>query len=154
MTDPKIEKEIALLKKCMAMLRDFHDIFDDAILTETAVPQDEGRLQQLRENLPGEWDSLFRQLGVRRDDSVYAMVKTASSLPAVIVMTVFQRRKLYDLWHKAYMKLHFLLGKLQHRKERLEDLRPGRLKAKKFLKSPVMVIIIAMVVLLLYIVLK
>jgi len=150
MRDPKLDEEIGLLRRCVEMLRQFHDIFDNAVSTETVVPEDEGKIQQLRQALPAEWDTLFGQLDLARDESVQTMVDMAISLPAVISMTSFQTRKLYDLWHKAYMKLHFLRGRLQYRKERLEPLRPGKLKAKKFLATLVVVIIVAVIALVLY----
>lgn len=152
MLDAKLEEEIGLLKRCMETQRRFHEIFDNALSTETVVPEDEGKIQQLRQVLPEEWDAIFGQLNLRHDDSVQTMVDMASSLPAVVSMTSFQSRKLYDLWHRAYMKLHFLLGRLQYRKERLAALHPGRLKAKRFLSSPVFVIVLAIIALLLYIV--
>ncbi len=154
MTDPKLEEEISLLRKCMAMLRHFHDIFDNAIVTEAVVPEDEGSIQELRESVPKQWTLAHRQLSLGDDDAVDTLVRMASSLPAIITLTDFQKRKLYALWHKAYMKLHYLLGKLQYRKEMLESFHPGRLKAKKFLIGPVVVIIVALVVLLVYIVLR
>jgi hypothetical protein len=154
MKDPKLEEEIALVKRCMETLRRFHSIFDAALSTETVVPEDEGRIQQLRQALPGEWEAVFNRLKLRRDDSVQSVVEMANSLPAVVSMTHYQSRKLYDLWHKAYMRLHFLLGSLEYRRESLADLRPGKLKAKKFLTSPVFVIILAMIALVLYIILQ
>jgi hypothetical protein len=78
----------------------------------------------------------------------------ASSLSAVIALNNFQRRKLYDLWHKAYMKLHFLLGKLEYRQEKLEAFGRGRRKVKTLLRGPAIVIVVGLVVLILYIVLK
>jgi len=154
MIDPKLEEEVASLKRCMENLKRFHDIFDSAVLTETVLPQDEEKIRELRRVLPEQWDGLHAELGVRHDESVSAIVEMASSLPEVVSMTDFQKRKLYDLWHKSFMKLHFLLGKLQHRKEKLEALRPGRLKAKRFLTSPIVVIIAGLVVLLLYLILR
>ena len=154
MIDPKLEEEIALLTRCMETLKRFHDICDKTILTETVVPEDERKIQELREALPGQWDSLLWQLHLHDDDSVRIIVKMVSSLSAVVIMTHFQTRKLYALWHRSYMKLHFLLGKLQYRKERLQAIRPARLKAKKFLIRPVFVIIVAVVALLLYIVVR
>ncbi len=154
MTDPKLEEEIALVGRCMEMLKHFHDIFDSAILSETVVPEDEGKIQRLREALPSQWDSLFRKLQLRDDESVETLVKMASSLPTVITMTEYQVRKLYALWHKSFMKLHSLLGKLQHRKEMLQAFRSGKAKAKKLLLAPVVLIIVGLVALLLYIVLR
>ncbi len=153
MTDPELEDQIGLVKRCMETLRRFRDVFDNALSTETIVPEDEGRIQQYRQALPEEWNAVLRRLELRHDDSVQVMVDMASSLPAVVAMTSYQSRKLNDLWHKAYMKLHFLFGRLHHRKERLANLRPGRLKARKFFSSPVFVIILAMIALLVYIVL-
>lgn len=154
MTDPKLEEEISLLTRCMETLRRFHDIFDKAVLTETVVPEDERKIQALREALPGEWDSLHRQLHLRNDDSVRIIVDMVTSLSAAVIMTHYRIRNLYALWHKSYMKLHFLFGKLQYRKEMLESIRSARLKGKKFLIRPVFVIIVAVVGLLLYIVLR
>lgn len=154
MRDPKLEEEIALVKRCMEMLKRFHEIFDNAIVSETLIPEDETRIEQLAKTLPEEWDSLFRQLGLRHDDSVESVAGMASSLSAVIALNNFQRRKLYDLWHKAYMKLHFLLGKLEYRQEKLEAFGRGRRKVKTLLRGPAIVIVVGLVVLILYIVLK
>jgi hypothetical protein len=154
MTDPKLDEEINLLKKCMDALKRFHDIFDNAVLTETVVPDDEGKLQELRQSLPQKWDSLFQSLGLKRDDSVRSLVDAASSLSAVNLFTDYQKRKLYDLWHKTFMRLHFLLGKLQYRKERLQALPAGRLRAKKFFASPLFVVLVVVVLVLLYILLR
>lgn len=154
MTDPKLEEEIALVKKCMEMLKHFHGIFDSAILSEMVVPEDEGRAQQLREALPSQWDTLLRKLKLRDDESVHTLVDMVSSLPAAITMTDYQRRKLYALCHRCLMKLHFLLGKLQYRKEMLEAFRSGTLKAKKLLMALAFFVIVGLVALLLYVVLR
>ena len=141
MDDPKLEEEIELVKECSEMLRRFHDIFDKAVLTETVVPEDEGRLQELRAELPLRWDSLLKRLGLSADPSVDVVVNTADSLSIVVGLTEFQKRKLYDAWHKAYMRLHLLLGRLQLRKERLKALRPGKLNIGKLRTGPVLVIV-------------
>jgi hypothetical protein len=154
MTDPKLEEQIAVLTECAENLRRFHEIFDKAVSTETVAPEDEGKMQQLRNRLPSQWDALLQKLGLRQDDSVATMVEMASSLPAIVVMTDYQKRKLYDLWHKAYMKLQFLRGKLEYRKEQLEELHSGKVKAKRLLTSPVIVIILGLIALLVYIVLR
>jgi hypothetical protein len=154
MTDPRLEEQVDLIKSCMETLKRFHDIFNQASLTETVVSEDEPEFQQLRKVLPEKWDSLFHQLGLKTEESVPALVELATSLSTVVTLTEYQRRKLYDLWHKSYMKLHYLLGKLQYRKDRLESLPIGRLRAKKFLASPFFFIILMLIALLVYLVLR
>lgn len=154
MTDPMLDEQIALVKACMESFRRFHQIFNNAALTETVVPEDEGKLQDLRQTLPQQWDSLFRALGLRSDDSVRSIVALASSLSTVIVLTDFEKRKLYDLWHRAYMKLNFLLGRLGHRRERLQALSRGKLKTKKLVSSPVFVLIAMVIALIVYILVR
>jgi hypothetical protein len=141
MDDPKLEDEIERVKECSEMLRRFHDIFDKAVLTETVVPEDEGKFQELRAELPLRWEALFKRLGLPVDPSVDVAVQTADSLSIVVGLTEFQKRKLYDSWHKAYMRLHLLLGRLQHRKERLKAFRPGKFSVGKLRTGPVLVII-------------
>lgn len=150
MTDPKLEEQIELVKVCLESLRRFHEVFENAILTETVVPEDEGKLQELRASVPQQWESVFDELGLRRDDSVAALVEIASSLSAVVLLTEFQTRKLYDLSHKAYMKLHFFLGRLQYRKESLASFHPAAAKARKFLTGAIIVIVLAGIALLIY----
>jgi len=154
MTDAKLQEQISLVNVCMESLRRFHDIFDNAILTETVVPEDEGKLQELRATLPQQWESLFQQLGLRQNDSVQAVTEVASSLSTVITLTEFQTRKLYDLWHKSYMKLHFFLGRLQYRKESLASFHPAVAKARKFLTGAVIIVVLVGIALLIYSLLK
>lgn len=139
MTDPKLDEEIALVKKCLESMKRLHDIFDGAIVTETVVPEDEGRLQELRALLPLQYQSVCDHLRLHADNTVEQIVEMASSLSSVILLPDFQRRKLYDYWHKTYMKLQFLLGRLNHRKEQLESL--GRGRARKFLASPLFLVV-------------
>jgi len=154
MTDPKLEEEIGLVKGCLESLKRFHDTFDNALLTEMVVPEDEGKLQELRATLPLQCDSLFERLGLHRDNSIDQIVEMASSLSVVIMLTDFQKRKLYDVWHKAYTKLSLLLGRLQYRKERLEALGAARLKARRFLASPIFVILVMVIALLIFLLLQ
>lgn len=146
MTDPKLDEEIALVNTCLESLKRFHDIFDGAIVTETVVPEDEGKLQELRALLPLQYQSVCDRLRVRPDNMVAEMLEMANSLSAAILLPDFQRRKLYDFWHKTYMKLQFLLGRLNHRKEQLESLAGG--KARKFFTSPLF-LVVALAILLL-----
>jgi hypothetical protein len=151
MTDPKLEEEIGLVKGCLESLKRFHDIFDNAVLTETVVPEDEGNLQELRATLPMHYDSLLERLGLRRDNLIEQIVEMANSLSAVILLTDFQRRKLYDVWHRTYMRLSFLLGRLQYRKERLEALRGGGLKTRRFLTSPFFLILLVVIIVVVFV---
>lgn len=146
MTDPKLDEEIALVKGFLESLKRFHDVFDGAIVTETVVPEDEGRLQELRALLPLQYQSVCDRLRLRHDNSVAEIVEMASSLSSAVLLPDFQRRKLYDLWHKTYMKLQFLLGRLNHRKEQLESLSKGR--ARKFFTSPLFLVVMLAVLLL------
>ncbi len=151
MIDPRLEEEIGLIKRCMDSLKRFHDVFDNAILTETVVPEDEVALQELRATLPLQYKSLLERVGLRPDSIMDQIAEIASSLSTVILLTDFQRRKLYDLWHKGYTKLNFLLGRLQYRKERLEAFGSARLKAKKFLTSPVFLLLLILIVVVVFV---
>ncbi len=154
MIDPKLEDEMTALKGSMQSLRDFHDIFDNTILTEAVVPEDEGKLQDLRATMPEQWDSLFERLGLRSDNSVRTIVAMASSLATVILLTDFERRKLYDLWHRAYMKLHFLHGRLLYRKQTLQGIKRGKGKPQKSVVGPILVIVVLVIALLVFVVLR
>jgi hypothetical protein len=148
MTDPKLEEEIALVEKCLDSLKRFHDIFDGAIVTETVVPEDEGRLQELRALLPSQFQSLCERLRLRPDNAVEQIVDMANSLSSAILLPDFERRKLYDFWHRTYMKLHLLLGRLNHRKEQLESRGRGKTRVGKFFTSPLFFVLAMVLVLL------
>lgn len=154
MTDPKLDEEISLVKGCLESLKRFHDIFDSAIVTETVVPEDEGRLQELRALLPLQFQSMCDGLRLRPDNAVEQIVEMASSLSSAILLPDFQRRKLYDFWHKTYMKLQFLLGRLNHRKEQLGSLGSGKAKAGKFFTSPLFLVVALVIGLLILLLLR
>ncbi len=154
MTDPKLDKEIEHLKGCMESLRHFHSVFDNAILTETVVPEDEGKLQELRLTLPTQWDTLVQRLGLRADNSVSTIAELANSLATVVTLTDFQKRKLYDVWHRAQMKLHFLLGRLLDRRQKLEALHPGREKARKVVTGVVFLVALAVIAIVIFVILR
>jgi len=67
----------------------------------------------------------------------------------VIRLTDLEKTKLYGLWHRYYMGLYAVQGRLKVRKERLDALSPFVLGLKRFLLNPfVLLIVIGALVLL------
>jgi hypothetical protein len=155
MRDLKLEQEMALLRSLMSEAKAFRDIVQATIVTEVVVPEHETRFEELRTSLPGLSKQFQAEVGIAPDDDkplvgdAGQLFAKVDALPAVIRLTDLEKRKLYDQWHRYYMGLYAVQGRLALRKERLDALSAVGLSFKRFLLNPfVLLIIIGALVLL------
>ena len=89
---------------------------------------------------------LYSDLQEDYDDTPEKTVNGVEDLPRLIRYTDLEKRKLMEAWHRYYMKLHFMIGRLKDRKKKVETLNLVELKAKQFLFSPFTIIVVLAVI--------
>ena len=149
MKDLKLEQELALLRSLMSEAKALRDIVQATLMTEVVVPEHENRLESLREGLPQLARQFQQAVGLPEDDEAEKLFDKITDLPTTIRLTDLEKRKFYDRWHRYYMSLYAVQGRLKLRKERLDALNSATLALKRFLLNPfVLLITIGAVVLL------
>jgi hypothetical protein len=149
MKDLKLEQELALLRSAMAEAKALRDIVQATLSTEIVVPENERRLESLRKSLPELSTRLRQEVGLAEDKSVGQLFNKVTDLPSLVRFTDLEKSKLYDLWHRWYMGLYAVQGRLKWRKEKIEALSPVALTMKRFFLNPfVLLILIGALVLL------
>lgn len=154
MRDLRLEQEMTLLRALMSEAKAFRDIVQATIVTEVVVPEHETRFEELKTSLPQLSTQFQAEVGIAPDDKptigdAQQLFAKVNSLPAVIRLTDLEKRKLYDRWHRYYLGLYAVQGRLALRKERLDALSVVGLSLKRFLLNPfVLLIIIGALVLL------
>lgn len=142
MKDEVLDVEVQEVGYLISALKTFKDIVVSTLNTEVVVPDNEARLLKLKEEIPQVTQRLYEKLNEDYDPSAENIINSVTDLSVLIKLTDLEKRKLLESWHKYYLKLHFMLGKLKKRKEKLESLNPGRIKIKRILLSPYTIIII------------
>ncbi len=154
MRDPKLEQELTLLQSLMREAKAFRDIIQATLSTEVVVPENEGRLEVLREGLPALSQRFCEAVGLADDHTVEGLFESVQDLPSLVRLTELKKNKLYDRWHRYYMGLYAVQGRLKQRKERLDEFRAATKALKRFVLNPFVLLIIAGVLVLLVLVLK
>ena len=149
MKDLKLEQELALLRSLMGEAKALRDIVQATLMTEVVVPEHENRLESLRESLPQLARQFQQVVGLPEDDAAERLFDKIADLPSSIRLTALEKRKFYGRWHRYYMSLYAVQGRLKQRKEQLDALNPATLALKRFVLNPfVLLIIVGAVVLL------
>ena len=155
MRDLKLEQEMVLLRSLMGEAKAFRDIVQATVVTEVVVPEHEARFEELRTGLPALSSQFQGELGLAAEEgerllgSAEKLFGKISALPAVIRLTDLEKRKLYDQWHRYYLGLYAVQGRLKMRKEQLDALSPVVLGLKRFVFNPfVLLVLIGALVLL------
>ena len=152
MNDPALDVQINQVALLMSELKSFRDIVVSTLNTEVVVPENEARLAKLKETVPDAAKKLYSDLCEDYDDAPESIVSGVSDLSLLIKNTELEKHKLIEAWHKYYLKLYFINGRLKSRKEKVESLSLGMIKARKLLLSPVTIIaVLAVVVFLVFI---
>jgi hypothetical protein len=142
MRDLKLEQELALLRSVMAEGKALRDIVQATLSTEVVVPEHERRLESLRQSLPAVSTRLRQEVGLAEDKSVEQLFDKVTDLPSLVRFTEMEKSKLYDLWHRWYLGLYAVQGRLKWRKEKLEALHPATLGLKRYLLNPFLLLIL------------
>ena len=149
MRDLKLEQELALLRSLMSEAKAFRDTIQATLNTEVVVPEHESRFEELRQNLPELSKQFQLQVGLPEDDSAEKLFDEVTDLPALIQLTDLKKKKVYGRWHRYYMGLYAVQGRLKWRKEKLDALSHVTLVLKRFFLNPfVLLIVLAALVLL------
>lgn len=149
MHDLRLEHEMALLRSLMGEVKAFRDIVQATVVTEVVVPEHEARFEELRKTLPELSARFRREVGLPEDDSAEKLFGRISALTAVIRLTDLDKRKFYDQWHRYYLDLYAVQGRLKVRKERLDALNVVGLRLRRIVFNPfVLLILIGALVLL------
>jgi hypothetical protein len=149
MRDLRLEQELALLRSLMSEARVFRDIVQATLNTEVVVPEHESRFEELRQSLPELSRRFQLEVGLAEDDSANKLFTEVADLASVIRLTDLKKSKLYDRWHRYYMGLYAVQGRLKWRKEKLDTLNRFALVLKRFLLNPfVLLIVLGAIVLL------
>lgn len=152
MNDEILDVEMREVGHLISEFKTFRDIIVSTLNTEVVVPDNEARLAKLKEEIPKVAKKLYTELNEDYEPASEAILNNVTDLSILIKLTDLEKRKLIESWHKYYLKLHFMLGKLKQRKEKLESINPGTLKARKLLFSPYgIIIILGIIVLLMFI---
>ena len=154
MRDPKLEQELTLLQSLMGEAKAFRDIIQATWSTEVVVPENEGRFEVLREGLPALSQRFCEAAGLADNHTVEELFGSVKDLPSIIRFTDLEKNKLYDRWHRYYMGLYAVQGRLKQRKERLDGISPAAQTLKRLLLNPFVLLIVAGVLVLLVLVLK
>ncbi len=141
MKDPKLEEQISTLSTFMSSLKNLSDVISSTLRSEVVMPENERRLNYLRENLPVLSRKFYDEVSLPQDYAVDKLLEQVVDLGVVIKLTDLEKRKFFDSWHKIYMDLYFLMGKLEYRKEKVERLNLFKLRAKKLVKNPIFILI-------------
>ena len=141
MKDPKLEEEISTLSILMSSLKNLGDVISSTLRSEVVMPENERRLNYLRENLPVLSRKFYDEVGLAQDYGVDKLLEQVVDLGAVIKLTDLEKRKFFDGWHKIYMNLYFLMGKLKYRKEKVERLNLFKLRMRRLVKNPIFILI-------------
>ena len=149
MRDLKLEQELALLRSLMSEAKAFRDTIQATLNTEVVVPEHESRFEELRQSLPELSKQFQLEAGLPEDDSAEKLFEGVTDLPALIQLTDLKKNKVYGRWHRFYMGLYAVQGRLKWRKEKLDALSQVSLVLKRFFLNPfVLLIILAALVLL------
>ncbi len=149
MKDLKLEQELTLLRSLMSEAKALRDIVQATLMTEVVVPEHETHLESLRESLPQRASQFQQAVGLPGDDAAEKLFDKIADLPSTIRLTDLEKRKFYDRWHRYYLSLYAVQGRLKLRRERVDALNPATLALKRFLLNPfVLLIVIGAVVLL------
>jgi len=154
MRDLKLEQELALLEALMGEAKAFRDIVQATLSTEVIVPEHESRFESLREGLPELSKRFQQEVGLPEDDAAGRLFENVKDLPSVIRFTDLEKSKLYSRWHRYYMGLYKVQGRLKQRKEGLDALNPAGLALKRFFLNPFVLLIIIGALVLLVLALK
>jgi hypothetical protein len=152
MKDPVLELQMQEVSHLISELKAFRDILVSTLNTEVVVPDYEAKLTKLKETIPESARKLYSDLYEDYDSTTADMVSNVSDLSLLIKFTDLEKRKLLEAWHKYYLKMHFMLGKLKSRKEKLESLSLSSLKAKNLFFSPYfMILVLGIIIFLVFI---
>ena len=146
MKDPVLDIQVHEVTLLMSELKSFRDIIVTTLNTEVVVSENETRLAKLREKVPEMSRKLYSDLCEGYDDTAEEIVNSVLDLSKLIKFTDLEKRKLLERWHKYYMKLYFMIGKLTSRKEKVESLNMVKLKTRAFLFSPATIIVIIAII--------
>ena len=146
MKDTALDVQMHQVALLMSELKSFRDIVVSTLNTEVVVPENEARLAKIKETIPDAAKKLYSNLCENYDDAAEKIVHGVSDLSLLIKNSDLEKRKLLEAWHKYYLKLYFMNGRLKSRKEKVESLSFGKLKAKKLLFSPFTVIIVLAII--------
>lgn len=142
MKDAALDLQIQEVTSLMSELKSFRDIVVSTLNTEVVAPENEERLNKLKQAVPEAAKKLYSDLCENYDETPEQVVESVSDLPRLIKFTELEKRKLMEAWHKYYMKLYFILGTLTSRKERVESLSVLKLKTRSLIFNPATIIII------------
>ena len=142
MKDPVLDVQMQDVTHFMSELKSFRDIVVSTLNTEVVVPENEARLTKLKETIPARARKLYAGLSEDYDDSAEKVVGRVSDLSLLIKYTDLEKRKLLESWHKCYLGLYFIIGRLKRRKELVESLNLVTRKLRGFLLSPVTILIV------------
>ena len=147
MQDPKLEREITLADKYASALKQYFDLFNNAIIQEVVTTDSEEQFSKLREDLSRNVEEYYSSIGVKRTDNrLGKALDLAETLHAVVKLPDFQRQALFTLWHQEFMDVFYYRGKLVYRKELLKRISLTKIKIKRVVKHPA-IIITALVIL-------
>ena len=152
MKDPALDLQMQEVALLMSELKSFREIVVSTLNTEVVVPENETRLAKLKQTIPELTRKLYSDLCEDYDQTPEKTVAAVEDLPRLIKYTDLEKRKLMEAWHRYYMKLHFMIGRLKDRKRKVESLNTAGLKARQFLFSPFTIIaVLALVVFLVFV---
>jgi len=149
MKDQVLDMQMQEIGHLISDLKTFRDIIVSTLNTEVVVPDNEARLTKLKETIPETAQKLYSELYEDYEPTAETILNNVSDLSILIKLTDLEKRKLLEAWHKYYLKLHFMLGKLKRRKEKLESLSSGSLKTRRLIFNPYTIIIILGIIVLL-----
>jgi hypothetical protein len=142
MRDLRLEHEMALLRALMGEAKALRDTVQATVATEVVVPEHESRFEELRKGLPELSRQFQREVGLPEDDSAEKLFSMVDALPEVIRLTDLEKRKLYDQWHRYYLGLYAVQGRLKLRKERLDALSVVGLRLRRILLNPFLLLVL------------
>jgi len=146
MRDPVLDLQIQEVTVLMSELKTFRDIVVSTLNTEVVVPENETRLEKLKETVAEAAKKLYSDLCEDYDDTAEKVIDSVESLPRLIKYTNLEKRTVLEMWHKYYMNLHVMIGELKSRKEKVESLNTLKLHAQRALFSPATLIVLLAVI--------
>jgi hypothetical protein len=149
MKDQVLDMQMQEVGHLISDLKTFRDIIVSTLNTEVVVPDNEARLTKMKETIPAAAQKIYSDLSEDYEPTAETILHSVSDLSILIKLTDLEKRKLLESWHKYYLKLHFMLGRLKQRKEKLESQSSGSMKTRKLIFNPYTIIIILGIIVLL-----
>ncbi|MBA7485173.1 hypothetical protein ES707_20708 [subsurface metagenome] len=139
MHDAKLEAEIGTLGSYIAAMKVFHDIVMNAVETEVVSPEKINEFTELRSSIPSFAGAFYDEIGLDDElhvDEVLGQIEDLSEAPR---LTAIKKRAFIAQWHRVYVELCYLMGRLKLRREKIEALNPAKLRFRQVVRSPLFI---------------